>query len=427
MSGPKCARVSLADEEALRRQLAAEAAWRYQQEQERQRQERERIVAAVRSQASQALEHARAEIARVRAAGAEQYASDGLDAAQAALQRGQQSFRRGDFDAGDLARAMTEAQAAAQEAQKVERIMAARREEERLRREMEQQQAEAAAALAAAKQMSEYMHGTPHARFAPGAYPAAVAPIAEAGKRFEAGDFKGARAAAEQASSALSQLEESVRQRYAAWRARRAAAEAALAGIREVYDSLDRDFTQRWTKARLDAVEVEIARLEAALANEDFDVIPPAAPGIIERIDGIRGEADEAYARSKRRERIVNGITQALYDMGYEVGAYLEDENDPTGNAIVSANHPSGKRVAMDVGLDSDDVHLDLDDDPTTGSHVGADCVADVHDLIERLQDQGINFEMTDWGYADPARVKNSASASSASARGQTATRHGGN
>jgi hypothetical protein len=49
---------------------------------------------------------------------------------------------------------------------------------------------------------------------------------------------------------------------------------------------------------------------------------------------------------------------------------------------------------------------MNLDDDETTGTNVGADCVADVQSIIAGLAQAGIDMEMTDWGYADPERVK---------------------
>lgn len=202
--------------------------------------------------------------------------------------------------------------------------------------------------------------------------------------------------------------EEEERRREALERAKKARneAEQAVSEVKAAYESVDRDFVSKWTSGKMDEIPEKIKQLEVQLARKDFSEVPSAARKIQDEIESIKREADETYAKEKKRETIVDGILDALEDMDFAVGANLADEKNPLDSVIISANHPSGQEVQMEVDLNTEHIQMNLDDDETTGSRVGADCVATVSEIISRLEEKGIEMEMTDWGYADPERVK---------------------
>jgi hypothetical protein len=410
MSGPKCSKAALARQrqEELERKRREEERRRRIEEEERRHRERERAIQKAREGGRASIDDAQRQIKNAIAAGAQRYASSELQRAAELLDEAQSAFRRGDYGRGDFDIAVIHARTAAEEARKVQRITAARIEEERMRREMERKQAEAESTIVAANGIAAHIAELPHDKFAPGSLDEIKRTLQRAKRQLDESDFDSAKSTAERAMRELNELEEKVKRAFSDWQRRKQKAEHALQEAVEAFGSIDQDFTQKWARGMLDELPEQLRELERAIESEKFDDVPDAAESLIRQIKTAVETADENYAKEQKRKVIVRGIRDALGDMGFRAGATLADKDDVTGSVIISANHPSQRKIKMDVDLDTQHIQMNLDDDETTGTHIGADCVADVREIIERLAKQGINMEMTDWGYADPKRVEES-------------------
>jgi hypothetical protein len=345
-----------------------------------------------------------------------------FDQMQAAFNRAQQNFRQateswksnneqyrgGHFDGVDFRNARRALDAVIQEGKRLQDIAETRREEERIQREMERQQAEAQAALLQARTMCRQLEDLPHAALAPGAMEEVHRQIERVNRSIQQQDYPSATQTARQTNQYGMERIREVQEAYQNWQSRYEAARVALEEAQQAMASFDRDFVQTWAQGHLDTPDAQAREITQAFSQAQhpthdtapYDHIIQRSRDIQAAITGACTIASERYAEEKRRETIVDAILDVLEGMNFNVGATLSDESDRLSEVMISAGHPSGQEVSMRVDVHRT-VHMDMEDGVK-----GANCVADVYNLIEGLQDAGIELEMTDWGYADPDRVK---------------------
>lgn len=438
MSGPKCGQAELnrRREAELRRQREREERIRRAREMQNRDQQRQRAAQRAESsvkstvqQMQRALEQARSGIITQYAAselrewervcqGAQQEfnrveaalrrAGQQFGAATAAWRSNQEYYNAGHFDQVDFTSARQRVEAALQEGRRIGEMASARREEERLRRELERQQAEARAAVVQAQAVRNQLNILPHAALAPSAADQIDRQIARANQQIQRQNFVAATQTARQARQQCQARVNEVQKAFAAWQTRFENARVSVEQAQQAMSALDREFIETWAQGALNGPQAQLRAIERALTRAQTPTLDATVYTRIERqsrevqtaIEAAQSKANENYANEMRRETIVDAIMDVLEDLDFNVGADLSDEGNRLSDVVITAGHPSGQEVAMRVDIDRQ-VNMNLEDGVK-----GADCVADVYNLIEGLQASGIELEMTDWGYADPDRIK---------------------
>jgi hypothetical protein len=183
----------------------------------------------------------------------------------------------------------------------------------------------------------------------------------------------------------------------------------------------DREFLAAWAPGALGELEAEARALRADLdesvaagrPTRDADAFDERCDRVRALLASTRDRAEAEHASEAAREVVVDALIDALDAMHFNVSARLEREGDLRSDVLIRAGHPSGQEVALDVQADRT-VRMQLEDGVR-----GADCVADALGLVEALREAGVSLEMTDWGTADPDRVRASRrQPGAASARG---------
>lgn len=438
MSGPKCGQAELnrQREEELRRQREREERIRNAHKGQKRDGQRQEAIQQAAQSAWRSMEEARSAFGDARAGVVAQYAAGELrewermlqatqqefERVQAAFTRAQQQFNSaaaawrsnneyyqgGHFDRLEFAEAQQRAEAAVQHSQQIVSIAEARREEERIQREFERRQAEAQAALIQAQAARSQFAALPHAKLAPGAADVIDRQIAQAILQIQQGDFEAASQTARQARERCETQAREVQAAFATWQTRFEAARSAVEDTRQAIIAVDQVFVQTWTHGSLDAPQAQMQAMAQALAgareptldSATYDQIVAQSRAVQAALEVAQTQANEQYADEMRRQTIVDAILDVLDGMQFNVGAQLADESNALGDVLVSAGHPSGQEISMRVDINRK-INMNLEDGVK-----GADCVADVYNIIKGLQDAGIDLEMTDWGTADPDRVK---------------------
>ena len=163
----------------------------------------------------------------------------------------------------------------------------------------------------------------------------------------------------------------------------------------------------------LDYSGVDVAKIEQiySVANglnklldeERFSEAAETAGFIIEAIRKFGNDAMEHKNQFDERQNIANVIMQALCDANYyspEFG-YAKDENgniDKFGPLSIFASSPGGVAdMKMQVSLDG---HVKLEVDNVADGDEGL-CINALNDLTAKVQEEGIDFHVTDWGRAE--------------------------
>jgi hypothetical protein len=438
MSGPKRGHTS----------LSAARAEELRQQQERER--RVRDAAAAHQRDVRSVEAARTEDARVQAAigaardaveaargnGAGQFASRELDAVSTHLERvvreaatrrkgieeleaalaassaawAANPERYAPINAGkvDFATLVREAQGAAREAKRAGSEAEARKQAERMRQQMEAQRAEAVAMLGRGAAAYQLLDALPHGALAPGEAAAVQKLLDEAQQELAKDRYPAASKSASAAITRADACRERVDQALQRWEQAYDGVRAALETGRSALDAIDRNFVRRWASAELEDAERALRAVEKDVevaATPTADLAPYGAlegrvQELLPLITSATEQAAARYAEEAHRKEIVEAIVGTLQRMDFNAGARLADDTNPLGDVLITAGHPGGQHITMQVDLDRT-VRMNLND-----GIAGVDCVADVHNIIDALQGVGVTLDMTDWGTADPDRFK---------------------
>lgn len=439
MSGPKCARAELDPEraEALRRERERLGRIRRAREShdrdEKRQQARHQALRGVleilqfaddlvNSMRVQVVDHyAAAELAEWEAArqnvlqeledaqatlaGAEEQ----FAAASAAWRNNPESYQEGHFRQCDFSKARRLAEGVLQQGRQMIRVAEGRREEEGLREELDQKLAQAEGGLVQARVARAQFDGLEE--LAATLVDELDQQLANATQQVQEGDLDGAiRTACQVQQQANAQIG-AVQAAFTAWQSRYDAAQAAVEEFRQRLQALDHEFMQEWAPGEVGKLQAQLRSIEETLAHVQIpssdgtvtDQIMAQVNQLQTAIEAVQVQADEQYANELRRETIVDALIDVLGDMRFNVGAQLADGTNPLSDVLISAGHPSGREIEMRVDHNHQ-INMNLDDGVK-----GANCVEDVHRLIEGLQSAGIQLEMTDWGSANPERVKQTA------------------
>lgn len=411
MSGPKCSRadLDLRRQEELRRQIEAEMQERRKREEEQRRLERQQAMARVIGEAQKSVEIAKTAVEDLKKEDAAQYVADEIKKVESIYLQAEAALKSDTYDKGDFNIANQKAQEVVYEAEKVRGIIEVRKKEEELKREMERQKAEANSAIFAADKIGRHVSQLPHEKFLPGSLSKAQNIIEKAVQELNKEQFEQAKITAIEAEKQFLEIEEQIKKEQAIWIAKKNTAEKSLQEAKEIFNGLDMEFVDRWTKGNAKTIEGKIKEMEKQMAfSEDykkemevFKEIENSVPSLVKNIESIKKLTDEIYAKEMKRKVIVKGFKTVLGEMGFNAGAHLENKEDPAGRVIIEANHPSGQHTEFSIDIDTKDIKMNLED----GVH-GADCVAGVHKIISGLAEKGVNMTMTDWGHVDPKRIK---------------------
>lgn len=208
----------------------------------------------------------------------------------------------------------------------------------------------------------------------------------------EAGDLK----------ERLTNAAEAIENGQIAWETAKAAAEKALADAKEEISGFNRDEIAKYSgmnegeiRAAFDAVNAA----EAAIRAEDFAGAEAAVANGMEKIRTIIETTAKNREAAENRLEIARCIMQALYDANYdEPQAYLDDENDELSELHIVASAPGNVAdMEMQVSLEGK-VSFEVKNIPDGQEQL---CKGAVQNLQEKLGNDGVIFDVTDWGRAE--------------------------
>lgn len=186
------------------------------------------------------------------------------------------------------------------------------------------------------------------------------------------------------------------------WETQKALAEKTLADARREAGMLDRDVLSRYSGETESTLSAGFAGLDDAAAlieQESFDEAMKTATEAITRLRDLNERALENRRLAGQREEIAEAIMQALYDSNYDTPCYyLQDETDEFSDLCVVAAAPTEVgNMKMRIGL-SGKVSFEVEKVPEGQEAI---CVEKVRQLQEKLAQDEIKFNMTDWGRAE--------------------------
>ena len=438
MSGKKCGHVELNQqrEAELRRQREAEARRRQAQAAHLHDEQRLKVVRQAEQHAQQQVRQAQSDVAHARSGVVAAYAATelraweqtllgvqaGVEQTRTALQQAEQRFNAAStawrrnpevyqsdhFTHVNFAGAEQQLAALTREAQRLTSLAETRREEERLRRELEQQQAEAQAALLQAQAALKHVAALPHASLAPGALPRIEHLLGHAIQQRDRGELLAATATARQAHQQSERCAQEVQTALAAWQTRVDATRKSVAELHQTLEAQDQTFLQTWVPGQLAhliaeaQVVAQTLERNATPTRDDapYEQLQAQCLTLHAALEATQHSAAERHAQAIRRRTIRNEVVAVLENMGFSgIDARLADPNDLLSADLIAASRASGQALSLQV-MTSGQIQLLMDDGVK-----GANCVADVEQMIEALAAAGVKLEMTDWGHADPDRV----------------------
>ena len=434
MSGKKCgqAKLNRQGEAELRRQERIRRA-REMQSRDQQRgqalQKKQKKVSRILQEAEAVLDSAPAGIVARYAATelgewkqAQQRAEQAFTGRERALARAQEEFnvataswrtnkeyyQSGHFKKVDFSSVQRQAEGLLRESQRIVTLAKARQKEERIRQEMERQRAEAQAALIQAQAAYKQFSALPHAAFVPNVASQLERQLTEARRQISQGNWKLATLTAQQARQQGEEQISQVQAAFTTWQGRYEAARSAVEAAQQAMKALDQAFVQTWARQELEVAQAKLRKVARALAAASqptaqttiYDQMVEQSRAVQNKIEEAQSKANERYADEMRHKTIVKSMIGVLKGMHFNVGAQFADKSNRLSDVLISAMHPSGQEVRMQIDR-TRTINMNLEDGVK-----GADCVADVYRLIEGLLAAGVELEMSDWGYAHESRVK---------------------
>jgi hypothetical protein len=203
----------------------------------------------------------------------------------------------------------------------------------------------------------------------------------------------------------LENAAEAIENGQIAWETAKTAAEKALSDAKEESAGFDRDEIARYSGMSAGEVQAafdEVNAAEAAIRAEDFAGAEASVANGMEKIRAIVETTAKNKEAAENRLEIARCIMQALYDANYdEPQAYLDDENDELSELHIVASAPGNVAdMEMQVNLKGD-VSFEVKNIPDGQEQL---CEGAIKNLQEKLGNDGVVFNVTDWGRADPNR-----------------------
>ena len=180
---------------------------------------------------------------------------------------------------------------------------------------------------------------------------------------------------------------------------RRAEAQAEIAALGATCDACDEALIRQWAvePATADDARTALQQARETEQAEDFDRARAGAQSAREALEGAMRSAVENESAHDLRNQIGDTIMDALEELGFEVSYEEGDRSDPM---RIAGQTPD------EAGRGDIDIELPLDgkvDFEVTAGQGDTTCVAAIKELERRLEQQGIQWQTTDWGHAENA------------------------
>ena len=216
------------------------------------------------------------------------------------------------------------------------------------------------------------------------------------------GKYEQALKAAGDLKARLANAAEAIENGQIAWETAKAAAEKTLADAKEESAGFNRDEIAAYSGMNAGEIQAafdEVNAAEAAIRAEDFAGAEAAVANGMEKLRAIVETTAKNKEAAENRLEIARCIMQALYDANYdEPQAYLDDENDELSGLHIVASAPGNVAdMEMQVSLEGK-VSFEVKNIPDGQEQL---CTGAVRSLQERLGNDGVIFDVTDWGRAE--------------------------
>jgi len=131
------------------------------------------------------------------------------------------------------------------------------------------------------------------------------------------------------------------------------------------------------------------AEADAAVAEQDFPDVKEALQTAQEIVAELRDKTD------RNQTQCATEVWQtALKELGYSIQTRTDDASGAT---VIEASSFPMRSLTATFRADSDEVGLNVN-----GEHDSTQCVSDIGSIQRALARHGLEFEMTDWGRANP-------------------------
>lgn len=172
-----------------------------------------------------------------------------------------------------------------------------------------------------------------------------------------------------------------------------ARAEMALVNKEDVmlYSSLD--------KASIDGIYSKVDAASRMIALESFDSATSQINEVLNKLRDAVEKSVENKRLAEQREEIAESIMQALYDCEYDTPSYYQkEEGNELSDLCVVAAAPGGVGdMRMRISLDGN-VSFEVANIPEGHEQL---CIDAVHKMQEKLAEDDVVFNMTNWGRAE--------------------------
>lgn len=266
----------------------------------------------------------------------------------------------------------------------------------------EENERKARGLLADLRSLRETMEQLDYARFGRGLYtPSVQMSLEEVVQQLAGGNATTYLAKAEEAKIKISEAIALVSDAQQKWKAEKLAAEKAVVDAREELNRLDRDAIAKYSGESAEELSRLYSSLNSigfALEDEKFAYVVEEISSGLDRLHGIQERTSENMKLAQQREEISQAIMQALYDTDYDTPEYYSyDESDALSDLVVVAAAPGGVGdVKMRLSINGN-VAFEVDNIPEGREQL---CVDAVRKMQEKLAQDEVRFDVTDWGRA---------------------------
>lgn len=216
------------------------------------------------------------------------------------------------------------------------------------------------------------------------------------------------------AAAALNRHQDTVASAAAHWALQHNAAMQALSAVASILTGLGADpVVVRWCANELEGLQVEIERLNQAIAADQFEVVIATAERLKQQEQILVAQANTSQLQADQRDYVVQSIQAVLTNMGFTVGGAVEEHPGHPATAVVFVARAGNKAISVSVPVDGE-VWYDaggyaMHTESKVGGGTAATCdeaesvITEMHALIE--ESCGVIMSELQWEGRDPDRI----------------------
>lgn len=269
--------------------------------------------------------------------------------------------------------------------------------EQEAQRILEEKRRQAVVALGDLRAFAARFEKRRHEKFIPGQVKELQQALQLLEKAYNGEDYDAVLAKSPRLLEEFSQNQSRLDELEQAFEEEKAAAETECSRFAALLASVDRKLIQEWSAqtAAMGAVVQAANEMEELLKQEAFAKAVDLACTSLGTLEQILGEAAANKAADEQRTKIGEAIMDVLDEMGFDV-SFAEGSLQQDLMIAGQTQDISGKGdFDIKIPLNGE---IDFEVSATTGDTA---CVAAIHSLTQKLEDQGIYWQTTNWGYAE--------------------------